>query len=104
MAMAYEQESSGASSVVGPLEPADAPEGSQRRQPTPSAGAAAPRLPHARAEADVLTRALAAIPPVGSNFLGFQLIAELGRGAFGRVYLARQGDLANRAVALKISV
>src|SRR5439155_27381112 len=28
---------------------------------------------------------------------------ELGRGAFGRVYLARQGDLANRLVALKIS-
>src|SRR5205807_9952023 len=35
---------------------------------------------------------------------GFQLTAELGRGTFGRVYLARQGDLANRAVALKISV
>ena len=42
-------------------------------------------------------------PPAGSTFLGFQLQSELGRGAFGRVYLARQGDLANRPVALKIS-
>jgi eukaryotic-like serine/threonine-protein kinase len=42
-------------------------------------------------------------PPAGSTFLGFQLQSELGRGAFGRVYLARQGDLANRPVALKVS-
>jgi len=42
-------------------------------------------------------------PKVGDEFLGFQLIAVLGRGAFGRVYLARQGDLADRLVALKIS-
>ena len=42
-------------------------------------------------------------PSPGSGFLGFQLESELGRGAFGRVYLARQGDLANRHVALKIS-
>ncbi len=42
-------------------------------------------------------------PEVGSDFLGFQLVDELGRGAFGRVYLARQADLAERLVALKIS-
>ncbi len=35
--------------------------------------------------------------------LGFELLAELGRGAFGRVFLARQGDLANRLVVLKVS-
>ena len=40
---------------------------------------------------------------MGGTFLGFRLESELGRGAFGRVYLARQGDLANRPVALKIS-
>lgn len=44
-----------------------------------------------------------ALPAVGSTFKGFHLVAELGRGAFGRVFLARQGDLANRLVALKIS-
>jgi serine/threonine protein kinase/tetratricopeptide (TPR) repeat protein len=53
--------------------------------------------------ADRVARAVTSFPPVGSTFLGFRLEAELGRGAFGRVYLARQGDLANRPVALKIS-
>jgi len=43
------------------------------------------------------------MPEVGHKFLGFQLIAELGRGAFGRVYLARQGELSDRPVVLKIS-
>ncbi len=44
------------------------------------------------------------LPAVGTRFLDFHLVAELGRGRFGRVYLARQGDLANRLVALKITV
>src|SRR5262245_30220156 len=44
-----------------------------------------------------------ALPEVGHTFLGFHLLAELGRGTFGRVYLGRQGDLANRLVALKVS-
>ena len=56
--------------------------------------------PHA---AERLADALASLPPVGGRFLGFRLCAELGRGAFGRVYLARQGDLADRLVALKVS-
>jgi hypothetical protein len=50
-----------------------------------------------------LGRGLHALPAVGGEFLGFRLIAELGRGAFGRVHLARQGDLADRPVALKVS-
>src|SRR5260370_38835096 len=40
---------------------------------------------------------------VGMQFLDFHLVEELGRGTFGRVYLARQGELADRYVALKIS-
>jgi serine/threonine protein kinase len=36
-------------------------------------------------------------------FDGFELTAELGRGASGRVYLARQRDLADRLVVLKVS-
>lgn len=44
-----------------------------------------------------------AFPKVGDEFLGFQLIGELGRGAFGIVYLAEQEGLANRTVALKVS-
>lgn len=42
-------------------------------------------------------------PKAGSHLLEFELQAELGRGAFSRVYLARQGDLANRRVVLKVS-
>jgi serine/threonine protein kinase/tetratricopeptide (TPR) repeat protein len=50
-----------------------------------------------------LTAAVTALPEVGTELLGFRLLAELGRGAFGRVYLAQQGDLADRLVVLKIS-
>ena len=41
-------------------------------------------------------------PGAGGDVPGFRLDRELGRGAFGRVYLARQGDLADRPVALKV--
>lgn len=50
-----------------------------------------------------LAQALTPLPPEGVQFLDLHLLQELGRGAFGRVYLARQGDLADRLVALKIS-
>jgi serine/threonine protein kinase/Tfp pilus assembly protein PilF len=43
------------------------------------------------------------LPEPGTDFLGFRLLEELGSGAFGRVYLARQADLAGRPVALKIA-
>jgi serine/threonine protein kinase len=43
------------------------------------------------------------MPKVGTKFLDFQLIAELGRGATAKVFLAQQGDLAGRYVALKVS-
>src|SRR5262245_52264242 len=53
--------------------------------------------------ADRLASGLTALPEVGTDFLGFRLLAELGRGAFGRVFLAEQGALANRKVALKVA-
>ena len=43
------------------------------------------------------------LPEIGTDFLGFRLIQELGRGSFGRVFLARQEEMADRAVVLKIS-
>jgi eukaryotic-like serine/threonine-protein kinase len=45
-----------------------------------------------------------ALPAVG-EFVppGFRIRSELGRGAFGRVYLAEQPDLAGRLVAIKVS-
>jgi serine/threonine protein kinase/Tfp pilus assembly protein PilF len=50
-----------------------------------------------------LAEGLTAMPRAGDALLGFHLIRELGRGAFGRVFLARQLDLADRPVALKVS-
>ncbi len=54
-------------------------------------------------EASRVARGMTSLPEPGQTFLGFRLIDELGRGAFGRVYLAQQGDLAHRLVALKVS-
>jgi serine/threonine protein kinase/tetratricopeptide (TPR) repeat protein len=43
-------------------------------------------------------------PQIGSTIPpGFVIESELGSGAFGRVYLARQQDLASRHVAVKLS-
>lgn len=50
-----------------------------------------------------LATAVTTLPEPECDFAGFRLIAELGRGAFGRVYLARQPELAQRLVALKVT-
>src|SRR5947199_2842528 len=55
------------------------------------------------AKADRLRDAIRRFPAVGTSLAGFHLVALLGKGAFGRVYLARQGALAERYVALKVS-
>jgi eukaryotic-like serine/threonine-protein kinase len=52
--------------------------------------------------AEDLARALTSMPALGHSFQGFDLIRELGRGAFSRVYLAKQPELADRYVALKV--
>jgi serine/threonine protein kinase/Flp pilus assembly protein TadD len=44
------------------------------------------------------------LPSAGTEFTGFKLLSELGRGAFGRVFLAEQQDLAHRQVVLKVSI
>lgn len=41
-------------------------------------------------------------PKSDASFLGFDVIDEIGRGAFARVYLATQPDLGNRHVVLKV--
>src|SRR5262245_1275739 len=43
------------------------------------------------------------LPCVGEQIFGFRIRAELGRGAFARVFLAEQADLAGRPVVLKVS-
>ncbi len=42
-------------------------------------------------------------PEPGESFLGFSMIAELGRGTFGRVYMASEPALGDRVVALKVA-
>ncbi|MCA9194866.1 MAG: protein kinase [Planctomycetales bacterium] len=42
-------------------------------------------------------------PSVGDTFCGYPILLELGRGAIGRAYLARQPDLAGRPVVLKVT-
>jgi eukaryotic-like serine/threonine-protein kinase len=43
------------------------------------------------------------LPEIGEAVFGFQLRRELGRGAFARVFVANQADLAGRPVVLKVS-
>ncbi len=42
-------------------------------------------------------------PRPGERMAGFDFVAEIGHGAFSRVYLAQQNSLANRFVVLKLS-
>jgi serine/threonine protein kinase/Flp pilus assembly protein TadD len=56
-----------------------------------------PRAAHRLAQAAI------ALPEVGTEFVGFRLVKEIGKGAFARVFLAIQGDLADRLVILKVS-
>jgi serine/threonine protein kinase/tetratricopeptide (TPR) repeat protein len=43
------------------------------------------------------------LPEIGDEVFHFRLRQELGRGAFARVFLAEQGDLAGRRVVVKCS-
>jgi serine/threonine protein kinase/predicted Zn-dependent protease len=44
------------------------------------------------------------LPQPGETFQGFQIVEEIGRGSFGRVFKAKQLNLANREVALKVAL
>jgi serine/threonine protein kinase/tetratricopeptide (TPR) repeat protein len=66
-------------------------------------GEPAPVRAFAAAARDGRAASAADLPEVGATVAGFYLISELGRGAFARVFLARQADLAGRLVALKVT-
>ena len=61
-----------------------------------------PREAETRAMSGPSTGAVA-FPEPGAELCGFRLLSELGRGAFGRVYLASQRSLGGRPVALKVA-
>ena len=43
-------------------------------------------------------------PREGSHFCGFELVEQIGRGALSRVFVARQSDLGNREVVVKVCI
>lgn len=43
------------------------------------------------------------LPDIGSEFLGFEILSQIGAGAFAKVFLARQRSLGDRLVVLKIT-
>ncbi len=47
--------------------------------------------------------AAAVFPVAGDDFLDFKLLRELGRGSFGRVFLAEQRGMADRPMVLKLA-
>jgi serine/threonine protein kinase/Tfp pilus assembly protein PilF len=55
-------------------------------------------------DADRLDDAYGQMPKCGDRLFDFKLIEELGEGAFAKVFLARQSELADRPVALKVAV
>ena len=48
-------------------------------------------------------KAVSRLPEVSEELFGFRLRHELGRGAYARVFLAEQDELAGRPVVLKVS-
>ena len=50
-----------------------------------------------------LVDAVQDFPVAGQQFAEMQVIAQIGEGTFGRVYLARQSELSDRFVVLKVS-
>jgi len=53
--------------------------------------------------ATMLDAAPIVFPETGQTIAGFHLVEELGRGAFARVFLAQERQLADRLVALKVA-
>ena len=60
-------------------------------------------LAHDPQTASRLHEAATVLPQARQQFHGFTLVRELGRGAFARVFLARQPAIADRPVVVKIA-
>jgi serine/threonine protein kinase/Flp pilus assembly protein TadD len=72
------------------------------RRADPGSDLRDPNTPAASRDADVIIPAMIDLAVQNGCFGDFHLKGELGRGAFGHVFLARQPDLADRLVVLKV--
>ncbi|MFO0807236.1 MAG: serine/threonine-protein kinase [Gemmataceae bacterium] len=71
------------------------------RDDLPESPLPGPRTPKPMAER--FAHVMATLPRVGDVFLGYELVAELGSGAFGQVFLAGTKGTRGRKVALKVA-
>lgn len=55
-------------------------------------------------DAERLNEVIEQMPDCGDHVFGFELVQELGEGAFAKVFLAHQSELADRPVALKVAL
>lgn len=88
---AAEALSQGVQSLLGPRRPLSRASGRETAGPAPRP-----------ATASAGVRSISTLR-IGGQVGGFQLVSELGRGAFARVFLAEQTELGGRRVALKVS-
>ena len=92
---------SGGGGATRPLPPAPSPTGRGGGSPEPAARS--PLSASGRGIGGGVGAPAYRMPEAGDRVVGFEVEGELGRGAFGRVYLAREPGLAGRPVVLKVS-
>jgi serine/threonine protein kinase len=88
--------------VPGPIEPDDDPLDGPAPVPTGAGAALEANETVRRHRTPGSEPCRTTAPREGDELAGFRLLAELGRGAEGRVFLATQTDLADRPVVLKV--
>jgi serine/threonine protein kinase/Tfp pilus assembly protein PilF len=71
--------------------------------PSDSMMASGPSVALSLSPASAASARTVSFPEAGQTIGGFHLVEELGRGAFARVFLARERQLADRPVALKVT-
>lgn len=59
-------------------------------------------LEHVSSELDRLIESIQDFPLPGHSFGPYEIVAQIGQGAFARVYLAHERELADRLVVLKV--
>jgi len=66
-------------------------------------GSASVEAPSGSSDSNPTSAPATLYPDAGQTIAGFHLVEELGRGSFARVFLAKERQLADRLVALKVA-